>query len=677
MAKKQTPEQRHKQLAAEIARHDVLYYEKSAPQIPDAEYDKLFRELEQIERDDPSLVTPQSPTQRVAGKPRDDLAKVPHRVPMVSIQNAMNEDEITRWHASTAAELGNDKFEILCEPKYDGLSCELVYEKGKLRVASTRGDGFIGEDVTPNIKTILTVPRSLPKDAPDYLEVRGEVYIEKEAFAALNARQEEEGEKTYVNPRNTASGALRQLDASISAQRPLSAVWYAVVNAEDLGLKDQWEALDLLKRMGLISSPELIKEHGLKVFGAKSLDALIAAYRAYGAKRHDLPFEIDGMVAKVADFGLQRALGSRTRSPRFMLACKFPPEEKETICERIGIFVGRTGALTPVAHVTPVKVGGVTVTNASLHNADEIERLDVREGDTIVIERAGDVIPHVLRVVADKRPKGTHAFKMPTACPQCGTPVERVAEEVVLRCPNTLGCPAQGEGAIVHFASRLAMNIEGFGEKTVHALVAAGFVKNPADLYSLKDRRAELIELDRMGEKSADKLLKNIEGSKKPSLARFIYALGIRNVGETVAALVADAAGSAEGFLDLAPEKLDTVDGIGPVIAQRVIKFLGEKHNREMIKRLIDAGVSPLKPPPKLKPGEGKFEGMTFVFTGAISMAREEAEALVKDRGGKAAGSVSKKTSYVVAGDNAGSKLDKARELGVKIITEADFKNML
>ncbi|CAG0931776.1 partial DNA ligase, partial [Planctomycetaceae bacterium] len=395
MAKKPDAKARHAELCAEIRRHDKLYYEQSAPEITDAEYDKLFRELVTLEKAHPELVTPDSPTQKVSGQARSDLAKVDHRLPMVSIENSMNPDETRAWHKRTAEELGRDDFEIMCEPKYDGLSCELVYLNGKLNVASTRGDGFIGEDVTPNVRTIKTVPPALKSSAPERVEIRGEVYIEKNDFAKLNEQLEEQGQKTFVNPRNTASGALRQLDPAVTAARPLSAVWYAIVEADSLGLKNQDEAAQQLADWGFVTSATLLKKGKLKPVVVKGVEALLQTFEQYKEHRHDLPFEIDGMVVKINDFALQKRLGMRSRSPRFMLAAKFPPEEKETVCERIEVQVGRTGAVTPVAVFTPAKVGGVTVTHASLHNKDEIERLGIREGDTVVIQRAGDVIPQV------------------------------------------------------------------------------------------------------------------------------------------------------------------------------------------------------------------------------------------------------------------------------------------
>lgn len=666
---------RHATLCAEIRRHDRLYYEQSAPEITDAEYDRLFRELQTLEKEHPGLISPDSPTQRVSGQARGDLAKVEHRVPMVSIANSMNPDETRAWHKFVADELGHDEFDLFCEPKYDGLSCELVYEQGQLKVASTRGDGSIGEDVTPNIRTIKTVPQKLSGSAPARVEIRGEVFIEKQDFAKLNLQLEEQGQRTFVNPRNTASGALRQLDAGISAQRPLSAVWYAVVEAETLGLKNQLEAAKALRDWGFVTSETLLAKSPLKLAVVRGADALVATFEGYKKHRHALPFEIDGMVIKVNDFALQKQLGMRSRSPRFMLAAKFPPEEKETICEKIDLQVGRTGAVTPVAVLKPVKVGGVTVTHASLHNLDEIERLGVREGDSVIVQRAGDVIPQVLRVVTDRRPVFARPFEMPLKCPECGTGLVHSEEEVVIRCPNTLGCPAQIKYSLAHFTSRLAMNIEGLGEKRIELLLAAGLIKDCADIYE-KLNVSNLAELERMGEKSAQALLTAINNSREPKLARFIYALGIRNVGENTAALIADLVGNAPGLLSVNANQLQQAEGIGPVIAESVVEFLKQERNVALVKRLLEQ-VHP-KAAERAKRGQGKLTGMTFVFTGSLEkFTRDAAEEMVREGGGKASGSVSKKTGYLVAGPNAGSKLDKARELGVKVITEDEFLAML
>jgi DNA ligase (NAD+) len=658
----------HDWLCAAIRWHDHLYYTRAEPEISDAEYDRLMRDLEALEAEHPELRTADSPTQQVGGGMRTELAKVEHRVPMLSIQNAMNAEEARAWYKRLDGDL-----ELICEPKYDGLSCELVYEDGKLKVASTRGDGKIGEDVTPNVKTIRSVPQKLKGKFPKRLEVRGEVYIEKQAFLELNGRLEQEGAKTYVNPRNTASGSLRQLDASRSAGRPLSAVWYQVANPEEAGLANQEAVIEALHGWGFVTSKDLLRDSPLQVKTFRGADRMVELYETYGERRHSLPFEIDGVVVKVNDIAAQNELGVRSKSPRYMLAIKFPPEEKETTVEKIEVQVGRTGACTPVAVMTPTLVGGVTVTHASLHNADEIERLGVKPGDRVLVYRAGDVIPKVLRVVKDG---GGRPWVMPRECPRCGSELVNLGDEVVRRCPNHLGCPAQVMGAIVHFASRTAMNIEGLADKNVEQLLEAGLINDPSSLYELEDRRADMVALERWGERKVEKLLEEIEKSRKPKLEKFIYALGIRNVGETVAGLIAREVGSIDGLLSTTEDQLNAIEGIGPIIAESVVKFIGDEHNRALIERL-QRFVEPEKVK-VLAPGEGAFAGMTFVFTGALTkFTREDAEQMVRERGGKASGSVSKKTSYVVAGEKAGSKLKKANDLGVKVISEDDFMAML
>lgn len=665
------PNTQHAWLAKALLWHNHLYYEASEPEISDAEYDRLMRELEALEAEHPKLKTPASPTQQVGAGMRSDLAKVVHRVPMLSIENAMNEEEARAWFKRLAEDAGDA--ELICEPKYDGLSCELVFENGKLKVASTRGDGKVGEDVTPNVKTIKSVPLKLAGKFPERLEIRGEIYIEKQAFAELNERLEQEGAKTYVNPRNTASGSLRQIDSRKSAARPLSAVWYQVANPHDAGLASQSEAIKAMQAWGFVTSMDLLADSPLQVKTVHGGDSVIELFQKYAEKRHSLPFEIDGMVVKINDFAMQAELGVRSKSPRYLLAMKFPPEEQQTTIERIEVQVGRTGAVTPVAVMTPVTVGGVTVTHASLHNADEIERLGVHEGDDVLVHRAGDVIPKVLRVV---KSAGGNEFEFPTRCPRCDSELVKLDDEVVIRCPNHLGCPAQVTGAIVHFSSRTAMNIEGLAEKNVQQLLDAKLISDPASLYALMDKRDQMLELERWGERKIDKLLEEIEKSRTPTLAKFIYGLGIRNVGETVAGLIANEVGSVQGLLDVTDEQLTEIEGIGPIIADSVVKFLHDEHSRELIERL-SSHVTPQEVK-KLATGEGKFAGMTFVFTGALTkFTRDEAEGLVRQHGGKASSSVSKKTSYLIAGEKAGSKLKKANDLGVKVITEDEFAELL
>jgi DNA ligase (NAD+) len=658
-------------LTAELKRHNALYYAHDRPEISDAEFDAMLRELEQLEQKYPKLAHADSPTKTVGAPVRSELKKVEHRVPMLSIANAMNEAEARAWVKRVYDEVG--EVDLICEPKYDGLSCELVYEDGKLTVASTRGDGTIGEDVTPNVRTIESVPQTL-KGAPARLEVRGEIFIYKEDFAKLNERLEQEGLKTYVNPRNTAAGSLRQLDHRVTAQRPLSAVWYQVANPEDCGLKSHDQAIEALRKWGFKTSVELLKDTSLHVKTIKGADEVVAAYNAFADARHDLPFEIDGLVVKVNDNAVQEELGVRSKSPRYLVAIKFPPEIAETTIREIDVQVGRTGACTPVAVFEPVKVGGVTVTHASLHNADEIARLGVHPGDRVRVHRAGDVIPKVLEVL-DPKPE-REPWKMPTRCPRCDSELVRIGDEVVIRCPNHLGCPAQVSGAITHFVSRAALNIEGLAEKNIVQLIDAGLIKSPADLFALKDKHEQMLALERWGERKVEKLLAEIEKARTPALGKLIYALGIRNVGETVAGLIAAEVGDLDGLLAVTEEQLNAIEGVGPVIAESVVKFLHEPHSRELIESLR-AEVKPAAVKRKA-PGEGKFNGMSFVFTGALSLfTREQAEELVREQGGKASSSVSKKTSYVVAGEKAGSKLKKANDLGVKVLTEEEFKELL
>ena len=665
-------------LVETLERANHQYYVESRPDLTDAEFDGFLRELQALESEHPDLQLPDSPTQRVGGTPRDDLAKVKHRVPMLSIENAMNAEEALAWWQRTADDAGED-VELSVEPKYDGLSCELVYLDGLLTVASTRGDGKVGEEVTPNVKTIRTVPMRLSnfrRPIPPRLEVRGEVYIEKQAFADLNNRLEQDGQKTYVNPRNTASGSLRQLDSRKSAQRPLSAVWYQIANQDELELSDQSACVAALQDWGLVTSADLLSPTKLKLDVFEGSKTLLSHYENYMKHRHDLPFEIDGMVVKVNQLAVQQDLGARSKSPRYFLAVKFPPEEAETVCEQIDVQVGRTGACTPVAILQPVKVGGVTVTHATLHNADEIERLELREGDSVMIHRAGDVIPQVLRVLMAKRPSGSRQFKMLSKCPECGTKLVQIEDEVIIRCPNTASCPAQVRGSFSHFVSRGAMNIEGLAEKNVVQLLEAGLIADVASLYDLRKHREEMLNLERWGERKVEKLLAEIDKSRETSLDKFLYSFGIRNVGETVSSLIADETGDVGILMAVSAEELNDVDGVGPIIAESLVAWLAEDGNRELMQRL--ARHLSIKKVERAAVGEGLLDGLTFVFTGAmVIFKRKEAEELVKKHGGKASSSVSKKTSYLVAGDKAGSKLRKAQDLGVEVITEEEFQKMI
>ena len=673
-----TPEKIRDWLVSTLELANQQYYVDAQPDLTDAEYDTLMRELQTLESEHPTLALPDSPTQRVGGVPRDDLAKVPHRIPMLSIENAMNADEARAWWERTSGDAGED-VELSVEPKYDGLSCELVYLDGVLCVASTRGDGKIGEDVTPNVKTIRALPITLDttkREAPSRLEVRGEVYIDKLDFADLNDRLEQDGQKTYVNPRNTAAGSLRQLDARKSAKRPLSAVWYQIANQEELDLPDQAACVNALQDWGLVTSADLLDRTELKLDVFTGAEQMIAHYENYMKHRHDLPFEIDGMVVKVNQLTVQVDLGARSKSPRYFLAVKFPPEEAQTVVERIDVQVGRTGACTPVAILAPVKVGGVTVTHATLHNGDEVDRLGIREGDTVLIHRAGDVIPKVLRVVDGKRKPDSKPFNMPTICPECETELVQIDDEVVIRCPNMSSCPAQIRGSFGHFVGRSAMNIDGLAEKMVVQLLDAGLITDVASLYELESKREQMLELDRWGERKVEKLLQQIEKSRETTLEKLLYSFGIRNVGQTVSSLIADFAGTVETLIKVTADELNELDGVGPIIAESLVDWLAVDSNRELLIRLA-AHVN-IKKVERAAKGEGKLDGLSFVFTGKmVIFKRKEAEELVKKHGGKAGSSVSKNTDYLVAGEKAGSKLKKAQEHGVKVITEEEFQTMI
>ncbi len=673
----------------EQANHD--YYVEGRPTISDAEYDRLLRELEQIESAHPELLTPDSPTQRVGATPRDDMAKVPHDPPMMSLANAMDGDEFERFWMHCRAALGGgfgggELFDVgegitmVAEPKFDGLSIDLVYRDGVLQTASTRGDGSVGEDVTPNAKTIRAVPLRLSKPkrepVPSLLSVRGEIYMAKQDFVAMNQRLEEAGKPVFVNPRNSASGALRQLDAKITATRPLNIYLYQIGKMEGRGFPEtQWECLELLRELGFRVSDLPTR--------VETLEQARGVYHNLLEQRQSLPFEIDGVVFKVDRLDQQREMGERSRTPRWAVAWKFPPEIARTRVLAIDVQVGRTGAITPVARLEPVRVGGVTVSNASLHNQDEIDRLGIAPGDTVEVQRAGDVIPQVVGVIerANGRPEGEawNLFREQPDCPACGTKVARPEGEVVARCPN-MACPAQLKANLAHFSSRNAMDIDGVGEKLVEQLVDANMVSSAADLFNLSED--SLLQLDRMGEKKAANVVAAITSAKQPSLSRFLFALGIRNVGEHVADLIAGELNTVEEMLQASSqsgftERLEGIDGVGPIVAGSVASFLSREQNRENIRKLIESGVSP-KPGRSVEKRSDAFAGMTFVFTGKLTQfTREDAEARVIALGGKAAGSVSKKTSILVAGPGAGSKLDKANSLGVKVLNETEFLEMV
>lgn len=651
-------EQRARKLREAIERHSRLYYIEDAPEITDAEYDVLFRELQQLEEQHPALRSPDSPTERVGGAPLAEFAEVRHRAPMLSINNAFDEDEVRAFDKRVRQALGVEIIEYAAEPKFDGLAISLFYRDGLFVQGATRGDGVTGEDVTPNLRTVGAVPLKVPGNTD--LEVRGEVLMYRRDFDALNERQRTAGQREYVNPRNAAAGAVRQLDSRITASRRLRFFAYALASESALGT--QSAALDRLAKLGF----PVCKERDT----VSGVDGLLAYYGRIGKLRKKLPYAIDGVVYKVNRLDWQERLGFVSRAPRFALAHKYPAEEQPTEVLAIEVQVGRTGALTPVAKLKPVFVGGVTVSNATLHNEDELARKDVRVGDTVIVRRAGDVIPEVVSVQVEKRPADARPFQLPKECPVCGSSVVRNEHEAVARCSGGLFCPAQRKQALLHFASRRAMDIEGLGERLVGQLVDEGLVHTPADLYKLTLK--DLSDLERMAEKSAANLLAALDRSRKTTLDRFIYALGVRNVGETTARDFARHFGDLKPLLEASEETLLQVSDVGPVVARSVRQFLDEAHNRGVIEALLQAGVSW----PRSEPAPRRLDSptKTFVLTGTLSgMSRDEARAAIEAKGHKVAGSVSKKTDYVVAGEDAGAKLDRARALGIPVLEEKEF----
>ena len=655
------------QLRTELEQHNYRYYVLDDPSIPDGEYDKLFRELQMLETQHPELLTSDSPTQRVGVTPLKSFVEVPHRTPMLSLNNAFSEEEVRAFDARICEALGIAEVEYAVEPKFDGLAISLTYRDGVFVQGATRGDGNTGEDVTENLRTVRTIPLRLSKPIKD-VEVRGEVLMFKRDFAKLNEAQRAKGEKEFVNPRNAAAGALRQLDSRITASRRLSFFSYGIGFCDGAQLPNQHDQhMILLQQWGVPIAQQRRVVRGLK--------GLLAYYQEIGAARGQLPFDIDGVVYKVNDIAQQQQLGFVSRAPRWAIAHKFPAEEALTTLLDIEVQVGRTGALTPVARLVPVFVGGVTVTNATLHNEDEIRRKDVRIGDTVVVRRAGDVIPEVARVVLERRPLDAREFVMPTVCPVCGSHVTRLEEEAAWRCTGGLFCPAQRKQALLHFASRRAMNIEGLGEKLVEQLVDTHIVSNPAALYKLG--LLAIINLERMGEKSAVNLLAAIEHSKHTTLARFIFALGIRNVGETTAKDLAQNFGSLDNLLSADVETLQRVPDVGPVVAQSIADFLAEAHNREVIEQLRACGVHWAGHQPQAAAAL-PLSGKTFVLTGTLTaLSREEAKEKLEALGAKVSAAVSKKTTYVVAGMEAGSKLDKALQFGATVLDEQQFLALL
>lgn len=666
--KNDDPKKRISALVTELNRHAHLYYVESAPEISDAEYDRLYRELEALEEKHPEFIQPDSPTQRVGAAPTEEFESVPHAEPMLSLENAMDVEELSAFDERTRRflekkEVDLKKLTYTAEYKFDGVALSLRYEDGLLVRGLTRGDGFTGEDITSNVRTIGSVPLRI-KGADQAVEVRGEVLFLREDFERLNRERGEKGESLFANPRNAASGSLRQLDPRITSERPLTFFAYGLLDARSQR-EDHFSSMARIQEFGFRVSP-LLKE-------CPTISEAIEAYEQAQEERESLPFEVDGVVIKVNSADLQQELGVRQRSPRWAIAAKFSALEETTILEDILIQVGRTGAVTPVAALRPVNVGGVTVSRATLHNEDEIKRKDVRIGDTVVVRRQGDVIPAVTAVVESKRSGDERKFTFPKRCPVCDTKLERREDEAVWRCPNPR-CGAKSLQRIIHFASRNALDIEGLGKKLVELLVENDLVNDPADLYALSEE--QVAALPRMGEVSAKNLIEAIEQSKHTSLDRFLFALGIRHVGERNAKVIASAVGTIDNFLALDYETLIALDEIGPESAGEVVKFLDEPEERDMLERLLSHGFEFEKV--EAPPAEGALKGKTLVLTGSLpSLSRGEAKELIESAGGKVSSSVSKKTDYVVAGEEAGSKLVRAKELGVEIVDEEKLREMV
>ena len=657
------------ELREQVRRHDYRYYVLDDPEISDARYDALLRELRELEAAHPELVTPDSPTQRVGGEASGTFGEVVHAVPMLSLENAFSEQDVLDFDRRVRDRLDTEAVDYSAEPKLDGVAINLRYEAGRLTQAATRGDGTRGEDVTANVRTIRSVPLTLRGDVPRLLEVRGEVFMSRRAFEQLNRRAADNGEKTFVNPRNAAAGSLRQLDPKVTEHRALDVFFYGVGATEGWTMpRRHSELLAAMRELGLRTCPEIMVVAGVA--------GCIEYYEAMGRRRNALGYEIDGVVYKVDRLDWQRDLGFVSRAPRWAVAHKFPAQEETTVVRDVEFQVGRTGALTPVARLEPVFVGGVTVSNVTLHNMDELARKDVRIGDTVVVRRAGDVIPEVVRVIPDLRPADARSVELPARCPVCGSHVTRAEGEAVARCSGGLVCRAQRREALRHFASRRAMDIEGLGDKLVEQLVDAGRVETPADLYSLT--ADELAGLERMGAKSAANLVEALERSKRTTLARFLFALGIRDVGESTALALANHFGGLDAIAGASADEIQQVRDVGPVVAAHVRDFFAEKRNRAVLAALQERGVSWPEGTPVRSVASGPLSGETLVITGTLaSMTRDQARDAARAAGATVTDSVSRKTTLLVAGTEAGSKLRKAQELGVTVIDEDEFKRRL
>ncbi len=660
---------RIEELRALIDYHNQRYYQLDNPEISDVEYDRLMKELINLEQKFPYIDVSSSPTQRVGAAPLEKFSAIAHLTPMLSLANAFSERDISDFGERIKRFLGtHENITFVVEPKLDGTAVNLIYENGAFVVGATRGDGEKGEDVTQNLKTIHALPLQMKKrqdlSIPEKIEIRGEVFIEIDLFRKLNKHRLEEGEQVFANPRNAAAGSLRQLDSKITAKRPLDIFCYGIGMVSGVTFKTHWDVLISLSQWGFNVNPYVQQ--------AKNIHACIEYYHHINNMRKDLPYEIDGIVIKVNDLSVQELLGAVSRSPRWAIACKFAATQETTVIEKIDVQVGRTGVLTPVAILKPVHIGGVTIRRATLHNQDEIDKKDIRIGDTVIVQRAGDVIPEVLKVIDSKRSGSEKKFIMPATCPECGSEVVRLAGEAAHRCIG-ISCPAQIKEHIIHFASRGGMDIEGLGDKVVSQLVDTDLIKDPADLYFLtKDK---LLTLDRMAEKSAKNLLAAIENSKSPTLEKFIYALGIRHVGEQTARILARSFMTIDKLMEATVHDLTAIRDIGPEVAGSITRFFHERSNIIVIEKFKKTGVNPMK---TIHPNATSLSGKSFVFTGTLNnLTRNEAKRIVESLGASAMESVIKTTDYVVAGDSPGSKLEKAKSAGIKIINEEEFLKLI
>ncbi len=664
--KKAEAQQRLEELREIIRGHDYQYYVLDNPIISDFDYDRFMQELLALENNFPELVTADSPSQRVGGEPLAEFTAYRHRTPLLSLSNAYGSDDLREFHQKTLNDLSLDSVEYVVEYKIDGLSVAVIYEDGVLTVGATRGDGTVGENVTANLKTIKNIPLKLKKAIPR-LEIRGEVYLPRESFERLNQERDALGEAVFANPRNAAAGSIRQLDPKIAAERDLRAILYTLMYAEGENFTSQAQCTHYLQEQGFTTMTPLI---------SSDIEEICTYCEEWGQKRHTLPFDIDGMVIKINDLALQKQLGNRSRNPRWAIAYKFPPEQQITQVESIAVQVGRTGAITPIANLTPIPLAGTMVARATLHNGDFIKEKDIRIGDYVVIQKAGEIIPEVVSVVSEKRTGKEQEFIFPTLCPECQTPVVRPEGEAVARCPNTLSCPAQVREGIIHFASRNAMNIDGLGPAVINQLYQNGLIHNAADLYILE--KEKLVALERMGERSADNLLKNIEASKNCRLEALIFALGIRLVGQNVGKILAAHFGDMAAIMAADYEELVAIDEIGPKIAESLVDYFASERNRHFIQRLRDYGVNMVSAEEASNDVVAAVIGKTFVLTGTLpNLDRKTAAEMIAKAGGKTTSSVSKKTDYVIAGDNPGSKYTKAQELKITILDEAEFLTLL